>query len=111
MMQSLNAEQRSFIEYHIQWCTEVVAALKKNRPCPQYLNLLSGPGGVGKSLIIQLVHYETMVRLKQLSGCYELSEVPVLLTAPTGTAAFGIKGMTLHSAFGLSAADLKKWKI
>ena len=107
MMQSLNAEQRSFMEYHIQWCTEVVAALKENRPCPQYLVFLSGPGGVGKSHIIQLVHYETMARLKQLSGCYELSEVPVLLTAPTGTAAFGIKGMTLHSAFSLSAADLK----
>ena len=102
MMESLNEQQSSFIRHHIDWCGKAVDALKEHKSCPQNLIFLSGPGGVGKSHIIKLIHYETMVRLRQLSEFYEPSEVPVLLTAPTGTAAFGIRGITLHSAFCLS---------
>ena len=102
MMESLNEQQSSFIRHQIDWCGKAVDALKEHKCCPQNLIFLSGPGGVGKSHIIKLVHYETMVRLRQLSEFYEPSEVPVLLTAPTSTAAFGIRGITLHSAFCLS---------
>ena len=35
----------------------------------------------------------------RLSGAIEPDDVIVLLTAPTGVAAFNINGMTLHSAF------------
>ena len=60
--------------------------------------LLSGPGGVGKSHVIKLVHSDTLKLLK-LSGAFEPDDVIALLTAPTGVAAFNINGMTLHSAF------------
>jgi hypothetical protein len=55
-----------------------------------------------ESHIIKLVHYETMKLLKSLSGHFEPDDLPVLLTAFTGTAAFGIEGMTLHSALRIS---------
>ena len=58
---------------------------------------LSGPGGVGKSHVIKLIHSDTLKLLK-LSGVFEPDDVIVLLTAPTGVAAFNINGMTLHSA-------------
>ena len=56
---------------------------------------MSGPGGVGKSHVIRLIHSDTL-KLLRLSGAIE--PVTVLLTAPTGVAAFLINGMTIHSA-------------
>ena len=54
-------------------------------------------GGVGKSHVIKLIHSDTL-KLLRLSGSFEPDDVVVLLTAPTGVAAFNINGMTLHSA-------------
>ena len=59
---------------------------------------LSGPGGVGKSHVIKLIQSDTIRLIKQ-SGSVEPDDVLVLLTAPTGVAAFNVNGMTLHSAF------------
>ena len=61
---------------------------------------MSGPGGVGKTHVIKLIHSDT-VKLLRLSGTIEPDDVTVLLTAPTGAAAFIIGGMTLHSALVL----------
>ena len=74
--------------FHRNWCKKAVIALKQGKPIdPSYHVFLSGPGGVGKSHV-----------LLRLSGTLEPDDVPVLLTAPTGVAAFIISGMTLHSA-------------
>ena len=70
-------------------------ALKQNKPVEPYHVFLSSPSGVGKSHVIKLIHSDTLKLLK-LSGVFEPDDVIVLLTAPTGVAAFG---MTLHSAF------------
>ena len=64
---------------------------------------LSGPGGIGKSHVIRLIHSDTIKFLKQ-SGTFEPDDVIVLLTAPTGVAAFNINGMTLHSALLLGTS-------
>ena len=53
---------------------------------------------MGKSHVIRLIHSDTLKYLR-LSGTVEPDDVIVLLTAPTGVAAFNISGMTLHSAF------------
>ena len=42
----------------------------------------------------------------RLSGTIEPDDVIVLLTAPTGVAAFNINGMTLHSAFLLGGSQV-----
>ena len=62
-----------------------------------YRVFLSSPGSVGKSHVIRLIHSDTL-KLLRLSGTIEPHDVTVLLTAPTGVAAFIINGMTLHSA-------------
>ena len=108
MMRNLNVKQRQMIDVHRKWCKDMIYALKHNLPTPVYRIFLSGPGGVGKSHLIKLVHYETMKLLKPLSGYYEPDELPMLLTAFTGTAAFGIEGMTLHSSLGFACGPNSK---
>ena len=83
--------------FHHDWCKKAMLALKQNKPVQPYHVLLSRPGGVGKSHVIKLIYSDTLKLLK-LSGTFEPDDVIVLLTAPTGVAAFNIDGMTLHSA-------------
>ena len=64
---------------------------------------MSGPGGVGKSHVISLIHNDT-IKLLRLSGQIKPEDVTVLLTAPTGVAAFNIEGMTLHTALLLDTS-------
>ena len=97
-MRGLNELQRSIVMFHRDWCKKAVLALKEGKPVEPYHVFLSGPGGVGKSHVIKLVHSDTLKLLK-LSGAFEPDDVIALLTAPTGVAAFNINGMTLHSAF------------
>ena len=82
--------------FHRDWCKKAVLALKQSKPIEPYRVVLSCPGGVGKSHVIQLIHSDTIKFFKQ-SGAFEPDDVIVLLTAPTGVAAFNISGMTLHS--------------
>ena len=84
--------------FHRNWCKQAILALKEGRQVEPYRVFLSGPGGVGKSHVIRLIHSDTLKYLR-LSGTVEPDDVIVLLTAPTGVAAFNISGMTLHSAF------------
>ena len=84
--------------FHRNWCKKAVIALKESKPVQLYHVFLSGPGGIGKSHVIKLIHSDTL-KLLRLSGTFEPDDVLVLLTAPTGVAAFNIDGMTLHSAF------------
>ncbi len=51
--------------------------------------------------MIRLIHSDTL-KLLRLSRCIEPGDVTVLLTAPTGVAAFNIGGMTVHSALLLN---------
>ena len=98
LFRDLNAKQRDIVMFHRNWCKKAVIALKQGQPIEPYRVFLSGPGGVGKSHVIRLVHSDTLKLLK-LSNTIEPDDVIVLLTAPTGVAAFNINGMTLHSAF------------
>ena len=91
-LRELNDQQRSIVMFCCDWCRKAVLALKEGKPVEPYHVFLSGPGGVGKSHVIQLV------KLLKLSGTFEPDDVTVLLTAPTGVAAFNINGITLHSA-------------
>ena len=98
LMRGLNSKQRAMITYHRHWCKQTVLAMKKGEHIKPYRVFLSGPGGVGKSHVIRLIQSDTIRLIKQ-SGSVEPDDVLVLLTAPTGVAAFNVNGMTLHSAF------------
>ena len=103
LLRELNDKQRAMIMFHRDWCKKAVLALKQGKPIEPYRVFLSGPGGVGKSHVIRLIHSDTIKFLKQ-SGAFEPDDVIVLLTAPTGVAAFNISGMTLHSALLLGTS-------
>lgn len=85
------------MEFHHNWykqCTSI-------KP---YHIFLSGPGGMEKSHVIKTVHSDT-IRFLKMSGAFEPDEVVVLVTVPTGVAAFNIDGMTLHSALQLGCKN------
>ena len=103
LMRGLNTKQRQAVNFHRRWCKDAVIAMKKGEAIKPYRVFLSGPGGVGKSYVISLIHRDT-VKLLRLSGQVEPEDVTVLLTAPTGVAAFNIQGMTVHSALLLGTA-------
>ena len=98
LVRQLNDRQRAMVMFHRNWCKQAILALQEGRQFEPYCVFLSGPGGVGKSHVIRLIHSDTLKYLR-LSGTVEPDDVIVLLTAPTGVAAFNISGMTLHSAF------------
>jgi len=102
-MRQLNNKQRQVVEYHRRWCKNVVLSFQTHQPTPTpYRLFLSGPGGVGKSHVISLIHHDT-VKLLRLSCQFE-PDILVLLTAPTGIAAMNINGMTIHSALLLGTS-------
>ena len=76
--------------------------MKKGEAIKPYRVFVSGPGGVGKSYVISLIRRDA-IKLLLLSGQVEPEDVVVLLTAPTGVAAFNIQGMTIHSVLLLTS--------
>ena len=97
LIRSLNTKQRDVVFYHRKWCKDAVVAIKQNKPVVPYRLFLSGPGGVGKTHVIRLIHNDTR-KFLALSNTIKPSDVTALLTAPTGVASFNIGGMTIHSA-------------
>ena len=103
-MRQLNKEQQNIIQYHRKWCKSVIRAAKYNKPVPKaYKVFISGPGGVGKSHVIDLLKNDTYRLLRHLPSVHP-HDVLSLICAPTGTAAFNISGMTIHSTFLIPVA-------
>ena len=68
-----------------------------------------GGAGVGKSHLIRAL-YQAAVKHNSRAG-ENFNEVKILLLAPTGKAAYGIKGNTVHSALAIPACQsLKTYK-
>lgn len=91
LFETLNQEQRDFVMHigeHFR---------KSSR---QKLYFLTGGAGVGKSLVIRTL-YQTLFRIFNADKNCDPDVLKILLCAPTGKAAFNIKGQTLHSAFKL----------
>ena len=69
-----------------------------------YLQMVSdciwGAGGTGRSHVIKLIRCDVIYFLQQTMKV-QPDEPLVLLTAPTGVAAFDIGGITLHLAFSV----------
>ena len=103
LLRGLNSKQKQIVMFHRNWCKKAVLALKQGKPIEPYRVFVSGPGGVGKTHVIKLIHSDT-IKMLRLSGTIEPEDVTVLLTAPTGAAAFIIAGMTLHSALVLGTS-------
>ena len=94
LMKSMNTKQQEVFYTVRRWCIDKSSG--KN-PEPFHL-FITGGAGVGKSHLIKCIHHEASRLLK---GTADPGKVKVLLTAPTGVAAFNINGSTLHHAFML----------
>ena len=93
LVQSLNIEQKEFF-YHV---------LNSVRTGKMPLRLfLSGGAGVGKSTVTNAL-YEALMRYLNAQLENDPDDVSVIKVAPTGKAAFNIRGNTLHSAFKIPA--------
>ena len=103
MMRGLNKEQRQIVTGHRKWCKQLIEAVVQGKPEPKApLNFILGSAGVGKSHCIRLMQQDTIRLLRYLPDVYP-DDVVCMLTAPTGTAAFNIDGMTIHSALSIGA--------
>ena len=93
LMQSLDVEQKEFF-YH------VLNSVKTDK-LPLRL-FLSGGAGVGKSTVTNAL-YESLIRYLNAQTENDPDDISVVKVAPTGKAAFNIRGNTLHSAFKIPA--------
>ena len=101
LVQMLNKKQREFF-YH-------ALHLIKTSDKPFYA-FLSGSGGVGKSHLIKSIYQAALKYYNSWAG-EDFRRIQILLLAPTGKAAYLIKGNTIHSAFGIPASQsLKNYK-
>lgn len=95
MVQILNKEQKEFF-YHI-------LHLIKTSNDPFYC-FLSGGAGVGKSHVTKAL-YQAALKYYNTRAGDDFPQVKVLMLAPTGKAAYNIKGNTLHSALAIPACQ------
>lgn len=93
LVRSLNEKQRQFFYY-------VLHSIKTTE-YPLRL-FLSGGAGVGKSTVTNAL-YEALIRYLNTIAGENPDDLKVVKTAPTGKAAFNIKGNTLHAAFKIPA--------
>ena len=76
----------------------------------QFHCFLSGGAGVGKSHLTKAL-YQAALKYYNTRAGDDFHQVKVLLLAPTGKAAFNIKGNTIHSALAIPACQsLKNYK-
>ena len=101
LMATLNFKQRSYLTSligHVRYNkAEFVLRDGSNTYSPVY-NFVTGGAGAGKSKLICAI-YQSLLREFDFGRERDMSTPSVLLTAPTGRAAFNIQGQTLHSAF------------
>ncbi|XP_063446963.1 uncharacterized protein LOC134726488 [Mytilus trossulus] len=95
LLRGLNMKQRRIFYKVREWCN-----LKANgKNPPPFHVFVTGGAGTGKSHLIKCLHYETTRILARCSPSPD--DLTVLLTAPTGTAAFNINGLTIHHALSI----------
>ena len=95
MVQMLNIEQKEFF-YH-------VLHLIKTSDEPFYC-FLSGGAGVGKSHLTKAL-YQAALKYYNTRAGVNFAETKVLMLAPTGKAAYNIKGNTIHSTLAIPACE------
>lgn len=95
--QLLQGEQKEIFLQVIAWYKAILGAEQGRNNFPEPLRInIDGTAGTGKSFLISAISTEL-----QSLALQENKPNPVIRLAPTGIAAFGINGMTIHSALSL----------
>ena len=92
LLKTMNQKQQKIFYFVREHCV----SLQQNSSTKPFFVHVSGGAGVGKSHLIKCIYNEAS---KILRNGESPSDTTVLLTAPTGTAAFNVGGYTIHSAF------------
>ena len=108
MMRNLNKEQREIVIFNRIWMKECIVKMRLGKDYEGYKIFLSGSGGCGKSYVIKMIQRDNVYLFRNYyarCGGDDISDscedIVTLVSAYTGTAAFNINGITLHSAFQL----------
>ena len=101
MVQTLNKEQKEFF-YHVLYLI---------KPSDEsFFCFLSGGAGAGKSHDTKTLYQAALKYYNSRAGV-NFAEIKVLILAPTGKAAYNVKGNTIHSALATPAChSLKNYK-
>ena len=97
-VRTLNKDQHHIVMYNRAWCKSYINALRHGKKQEGYRIFLSGPGGTGKSHVVCLIQRDMSHFFKHTMKPDDDQPI-VLITAPTGSAAFQIDGSTIYSAF------------
>ena len=97
-MWALNEEQWHIVMYNRLWCKDYIQAIRRGSHVKPYRIFISGLGGTGKTFIVNMIKQDIPYFLKSVVKA-EDDQPLVLITAPTGSAAFQVGGSTIHSAF------------
>ncbi|XP_030019133.1 uncharacterized protein LOC115439438 [Sphaeramia orbicularis] len=95
LIHSLNDTQKAVFDRIRKWCLDKV--MGKN-PEPLHV-FVTGGAGTGKSHLIRAIQYEAGRLLSTL--CDQPDAISVLLTAPTGVAAYNLSAVTIHHALSI----------
>ena len=94
----LNMDKCHIVMYNRAWCKSYINARRHGEKQEGYRIFLSGPRGTGKSHVVYLIQRDMSHFFKHTVKPDDDQPV-VLITAPTGSAAFQIGGSTIHSTF------------
>ncbi|TKS65838.1 ATP-dependent DNA helicase PIF7 [Collichthys lucidus] len=98
LLRSLNETQMGIFYQVREWC---VQQAQGKQPDPFHI-FVTGGAGTGKSHLIKAIQYEAMRILAPV--CHQPDDICVLLTAPTGIAAYNLHATTIHSTFSIGKA-------
>ena len=91
-IQNLNTEQCHIVMYNRAWCKSYISTVRHGENQKGYRIFLSGPGGTGKSHVVHLIQRDMSYFFKHTVKPDD-DQTNVLITAPTGSAAFQIGGL------------------
>ena len=100
-IQKLNAQQQQIVMHNCQWCKSFVHQYRLGKKIDGYKIFLSGCGGTGKSHVVRLIQRDTAYLLQHVLHP-DQDQLIVLVTAPTGSAAYNINGSTIRSALSIN---------
>ena len=84
---SLNEQQYHIVMFNRTWCKRYINAIQNKDSIQGYFIFLSGPGGTGKTHVLKLIQRDMYHFLHNIVKC-DADQPLVLMTAPTGSAAF-----------------------
>ena len=89
---SLNTKQHEIVMYNRAWCKNYIDGIQHGQKLHGYRVFLSGSGGTGKSHVLQLIQCNIYYMLNHTINPDD-DQPLVLVTAPTGSAAFQVGGI------------------